>query len=78
MPRKFNDEEVNLVWRSVESEKLRRKQVCALLNCTPDQVDKLYNAAVRRQRRKKKEEKNIPEQKIQRPKAEYSNKRLYE
>ncbi len=72
MPKKFKEEDIQLVWRAVDSEKLRVKQVCAMLNCTPAEVDKLYKAALRRHRYKVVGKEPEPK-KLVRPKAEYSN-----
>jgi hypothetical protein len=53
---------------------MRRKQVSILLNRPPEEIDQLYNAAVKKQRRLNSVKKHVEARKLLRQKGVYSNK----
>jgi hypothetical protein len=87
MSRKFENKEDDIVtvWNAVTKFKMRRKQVCELMDCTPETADSLYEAGQRRFGRMKNRTPFIRDGVEQtgtpaiftRPKAEYSNPKYY-
>ena len=79
MPKIYSDETMKLVWDMVKIENLKRREISAQLDTTPEVIDRIYNAASKRYSKgarsryiEKPEE--ILDIKFTRVKGEYSNK----
>lgn len=82
MSRKFEHQkdDIETVWNAVRKFNMKRKQICELMNCTPEVADQLYEAGQRRFGKMQKRaafkisaEQAGTETGFERPKAVYSN-----